>query len=171
MTDEELKKSAFKKVIDFIYKMFPECQSMFNEQNGYGIGNFSYATNHYDWKRDYSCDPFRHPPEPSLELANKGGFEGDHDIVFDRLLEYTQFTPAGRCAVIFDIMSRYGSPSIDELPFICDYKKVGERLMEIDSIELFEAISYDSIFAFESGEVFMVDHDNRLLWAKRKYQK
>ena len=54
----------------------------------------------------------------------------------------------------------------DLLPFICKVGSLSKRLMEYwEDLRPFWNGVNDSIFIFESGEAFVIDHDLRLWWA------
>jgi len=80
---------------------------------------------------DYSCDYFSLPFEPDISLENKGGFDGDHSIVFTRLLEHAGFSPGGRCVIVPDTV-RWSRENLK--PFVCDYNMAAQRIAELDCL-------------------------------------
>lgn len=148
--------------IRLINKFFPESKGFVTNEKGLAIYEFVTSMKLGNFHSDFSCDSFGNPPGPDTGLFKRGGFEGDYKAIFERLLEHTGFTPRGRCVIVPDASG--GGRSIQMINIIvCDHKRVGERLDEIDDI--FDGCA-DSIFVFESGEAMAVDHDLRFFWSK-----
>jgi hypothetical protein len=144
-------------------KFFPESKGFVNTEQGIYVYEFVSAMKLTNFQQDFSCDPYNIIPQnifPSLK--DKGGFDGDTEAIIARLLEHSGFSPAGRCLIIPDARGK-GSSDTKYNPIVCDYKKVAQRVEELDCI--FDDIC-DSIFVFENGEAFVVDHDLRFFWAK-----
>ena len=76
----------------------------------------------------------------------------------------TNFAPVGRTVVVPDIMGKGGWTTEKVSPFVCAFETVGQRIQEFGFF-FFEA-SRDKLFVFESGELILIDHDNRIFWAK-----
>ncbi|MEN7552006.1 hypothetical protein AAG747_29090 [Rapidithrix thailandica] len=174
MDIEQRKCDAFEEALRLIHKFFPESRSVFSKERGMDIYNFVAAMKFCDCKLDVSCDPFGIPSKPDLGLNKKGGFNGEYDIIFERLLNHANFLPSGRCVIIPDTINENAWSKHPVIPIVCDWKMAGQRIKELESGDLFRATSFDSLFVFESGEAMGVDHDNRFFWAKskkRKYKK
>jgi hypothetical protein len=155
------KEPEIREAIRLINKFFPESKGFVTAQMGISIWNFVQAMKLGDFQEDYSCEPFGVPPGPALGLDKKGGFQGDDDIIFARLLSHAGFSPSGRCVIIPDAIGR-GWSTASLKPIICDQKMAGQRIAELDC--LFNQ-SDDSLFIFESGEAMAVDHDHRFYWS------
>ena len=159
---------AFAEAVRLIHKFFPESRSVFSVENGIELYRFIDAMAFCGSKSGFSYNRWRTPPRRDLGLDKKGGFYGEHDHVLDRLLQHAGFSPRGRVVIIPDIYSERGWLNCPETPFVCDHKMAGQRLVEADPKDLFDATSYDSLFVFESGEALAIDRDNRFFWAKSK---
>lgn len=149
--------------VRLINKFFPESKGFINAEQGIQVYEFVRAMKLTNPQQDFSCDSHNTIPQnisPSLE--DKGGFCGDAETILARLLEHSGFTPSGRCLIIPDALGK-GSSDVKYNPIVCDCKKLTERVEELDC--MFDNMS-DSIFVFESGEAFVVDHDLRFFWAK-----
>ena len=160
------KYDQYEKAIRLIHKFFPESKSNFSKESGIGIYNFFDSVKYCNFYSDFSCDPHSIPSAPDLGLSSKGGFDGSFEEIMNRLLDQAGFSPSGRCVFIPDVISESIWHKYRESPIICDWKKVPERIWDLNSDEVFNASSYDSLFVYESGEAMGVDHDNRFFWAK-----
>lgn len=155
---------AFAEAERLVRKFFPESQAFLHTGVGLHWEAILGAMMAADYKADHSCDPFRSADAPNLGLAEKGGVEGNDSDVYRRLLEHTQLQPTGRAVVIPDGIGATGWSDEQCLPFVCDAACVPERLDE----ESCSDPSRDTIFVYESGEALMVDHDQRIHWARTK---
>jgi len=112
------------------------------------------------------CDP--HTPGPDLGLRVSGGVSGTEYEVYQRLLAHTGFMPKGRVVVVPDMV---WSSTEERPPFVCDTETLLIRLHERDATDqtclVFDGSS-DSLFVYETGEVLLLDHDQRLFWAQSK---
>ncbi|KXX67852.1 hypothetical protein [Flammeovirga sp. SJP92] len=166
------KYEAYSESIRLIHKYFPESKSTFTKELGIGIYNFITSMKFCDFNLDLSCTHGGSVQE--FELSEKGGFIGDNDKVYQRLLLHSGFKPEGRCVIIPDVVSENDWESYSVIPIICDSDMVGRRLLELETdsnYEIFDGSSFDTLFVFESGEAMGVDHDNRFFWAKSKKRK
>lgn len=152
---------AFVEASRLVKKFFPESTSFISEV-GLEWNAFLGAMKTADYEADYSCYPFRNSTEPDLGLAQKGGLNGEEDEVYLRLLSHAKFTPLGRAVVILDATGNEGWSTEQCLPFICASHAVPQRISEIACF----GQSRDTIFVFESGEAILVDHDERVHWAR-----
>lgn len=166
MSNTEHNYNKFQEALRLINKFFPETKGIFSKENGVNVHNFINSMRLCDLKLDVSCDPFGMPSEPNLGLNRKGGFRGEYDIIFERLLEHANFSPIGRCVLILDIIPKIHWSAYSILPIVCDSKKVSERINEFNSSDFFMGTSFDTLFVYESGEAMLIDHDNRFYWAK-----
>lgn len=158
---------AFIEAARLAKKFFPESKAFIQENVGLAWDAFLGAMRVADYWADYSCDPFRQPSDPDLGLAHKGGLEGDDAAVYVRLLSHAEMAPSGRAVVVLDAIGAQGWSLEECPPFICDSRMVAERLREVVCF----GQSRDIIFAFESGEALLVDHDERVHWARSKINR
>ncbi|WP_342190232.1 hypothetical protein Pla52nx_004690 [Stieleria varia] len=152
---------AFVEAARLVKKFFPESTSFISEV-GLDWDAFLGAMMTANYEADYSCCPFRNPTDPDLGLAQKGGLDGEEDEVYSRLLSHAEFTPSGRAVVILDAIGNEGWSTEQCPPFICASQAVPQRISEIACF----GQSRDTIFVFESGESLLVDHDERVHWAR-----
>jgi|GEM_PF-2396199 len=169
----------FIEAIRLIRKFFPESKRYISDQTGLDWCSFLNALRDgATFGEDWSCDLFGIPgftimiPEPSF--SDRGGIEGSEGEVFLRILNHIGFTPTGRAVVVPDAMSITETATEDRHPFVCSANRVAERLDEMVHVDhisgcnrpyVFDGLS-DSIFVFESGEAFLLQHDIRLFWAR-----
>ena len=145
-----------------IRKFFPESKSCITDEVGLDWDAFLGAMQTVEYAADYSCDPFRNPDDPDNGLSEQGGLEGNATEIYKRLLTHTSLNPNGRAVVVPDALGRTGW-SIEECPpFACSTNTICGRLNEIT----FFGQSHDSIFVYESGEARLIDHHNRVHWAR-----
>lgn len=150
----------FIEAIRLIRKFFPECKGYIEEENPLSIEVITLAMRVVGCKTDFSEDPFSVNGDPNLGFREAGGFEGTDDEIYNRILKHTGISPIGRVVIVPDAVTQ----SIENnLPFVCHSDSAPSRLSEIDNV--FNN-NNDSLFVYESGEVFAVNHDNRLFWAK-----
>lgn len=153
---------AFVETARLVRKFFPESTAYIPNNVGLDWDLFLGAMMTANYAADYSCYAFRNPTNPDLGLAQSGGLEGEEDVVYSRLLSHAKLTPSGRAVVIPDALSLKGW-SIEECPpFVCAAPTVPQRISEIACF----GQSHDTIFVFESGEALLVDHDERVHWAR-----
>lgn len=154
-----------------VRKFFPESNACNPVVAGLDWDAFLGAMMTANFEADYSCCPFRNPTDPDLGLAQKGGLAGDDGDVYLRLLSHAKLTPSGRAVVILDAIGDSGWSTEDCPPFVCASKTVPQRISEIACF----GQSRDTLFVFESGEAMLVDHDERVHWARsminRHWQK
>lgn len=155
---------AFVEAARLVRKFFSESRAFLHIGTGLHWEAILGAMMTADYQADHSCDPFRSADAPNLGLADKGGVEGDDRDVYRRLLKHAQLTPAGRAVVIPDGIGVDGWSVEHCPPFICDFACVPEWLDEVPCF----GPSRDTIFVYESGEALMVDHDQRVHWARTK---
>lgn len=154
----------FLEALRLIQKFFPESKSWLTEDVGLDWDSFVGAMQAADYAADYSCDAFRQPSAPVLGLSEQGGLQGRASEVFQRLLLHTGMKPAGRAVVVPDAIGHTGWSREECLPFICAAQTIPERLDEIT----FFGQSRDSLFVFESGEALLIDHHERVHWARSR---
>ena len=91
--------------------------------------------------------------------------------LYDWILNTASFAPTGRAVVVPDC--QYAERS----PFVCDAKRVGERIDEGVTDRTPDGSPYqsaifncgsDTFVVFESGEAFLADHHEGLCWARSK---
>lgn len=148
-------------------KFFPESTGFISPDVGMDWDAFLGAMMIANYSADHSCYVLRDPSDPDLGLAEKGGLVGRDDEIYARLLSHTGFTPFGRVVVILDAIGADGWSSEECPPFICDSQTVPQRLGETTCF----GQSRDLIFVFESGETLLVDHDERVHWARSKVNR
>ena len=150
-----------------VRKFFPESTSFIPEGIGLEWDSFLGGMITANYEADYSCDQFRNSTDPDQGLAEKGGLDGDEGEVYLRLLSHAKMTPTGRAVVILDAIGVSGWSTEECQPFICASPTVPKRIREIACF----GQSRDTIFVFESGEALLVDHDNRVHWARSNVNK
>jgi hypothetical protein len=155
----------FLEAVRLARKFFPESKGYIFDETGMDWDSFGLAMQTADYQADYSCDPFRHPTSPDLGLLKKGGLDGDEAEVYQRLLEHTGFTPQGRALIVFDAIGLEGWSLDACLPIACHSSTVPERLKDQNC---FKQGHREMIFIYESGEAILIDHDNRVHWAKSR---
>jgi hypothetical protein len=148
-------------------KFFPEAKSFEFADVGLDWDTFLGAMMVANYAADYSCDPFRNPSDPDLGLAAKGGLDGNDGEIYIRLLSHSGIRPSGRAVVIPNTIEASGLSAQDCLPFVCASQEVAGRL---DEMECFGR-SLETIIVFESGEALLVDHDDRVHWARSKVNR
>jgi hypothetical protein len=149
-----------------VTKFFPE-SSGFISDIGLCWDAFVGAMMVANYAADHSCYPFRNPSDPDLGLATKGGLDGADEDVYARLMSHAGLAPFGRAVVILDAIGTDGWSAEECPPFVCDSRIVPQRLHEIICF----GQSRDTIFVFESGEALLVDHDERVHWARSKMNR
>ena len=154
----------FQEAIRLIHKFFPEAKNWISAEVGLDWDAFLGAMQSADYTADYSCYPFRNPTDPDRGLAEQGGLDGRQSEVYLRLLKQAGWNPRGRVVVVPDALGRTGWSLEACPPFICTSERVPERLGEIE----FFHKSRDAMFVFESGEALLIDHDNRVHWARSR---
>jgi len=128
-------------------KFFPESKRWVSEEQGIHWGEFIRALN-----------------SRALDLPY------DEGISF--ILSRFPNPPSGRVIVIPESFSKGATMLNDLLPFICRVGSLSQRLMEYwEDLRPFWNGVNDSIFIFESGEAFVIDHDLRLWWATSRISK
>jgi len=172
----------FLEAIRLTKKFFPELKMYISDHCGLDWCDFLSALEEgIGFGEDWSCDPYGTPgykvqnPEPSLE--DRGGVEGSDREVYVRILEHVSFKPKGRVLIVPDTLPITGGSMEERPPFVCSVDRVLERLEErpfqshpivgLDRPYIFDGSS-DTIFVFESGEAFLLQHDNRLFWARTR---
>ena len=155
---------AFIEAVRLAKKFFPESKAFIAPNAGLDWDAFLGAMMNANYSADHSCYTFRNPSDPDLGLANKGGLDGDDADIYVRLLSHAELIPSGRAIVILDGIGAQGWSTEECLPFVCDSSTVPQRLHEITCF----GQSRDTIFVFESGEALLVDHDDRVHWARSK---
>ena len=98
--------------------------------------------------------------DPDLErVLYDPNLEDSH--LYNWILETASFTPFGRAVVVPECQHA------ERIPFICDFKRVAERIDEGVPARMPDGSSYttavfdcasDTFVVFESGEAFLVDH-------------
>ena len=159
----------FLEAIRLTRKFFPESQAVVSTELGLHWDDFLGVMKWTDWGEDSSCDPFCRTTTSEMTLARDGGIDGTEVETLDRLLALTGYSPSGRVVVIPDALGR-GESTEDRLPFVCSAIKLRERLQEFDESDaprhVFTTGSSDTLLVFESGEALLVNHDERVFWAK-----
>ena len=145
-----------------VRKFFPESSSFIPEGIGLDWDSFLGGMMTANYEADYSCYLFRNSTDPEQGLAQKGGLDGEEGEVYQRLLSHTKMTPSGRAVVILDAIGETGWSTEECPPLICASPTVPKRISEFACF----GQSRDTIFVFESGEALLVDHDNRVHWAR-----
>lgn len=163
--DDQNKMADELEIVRLTNKFFPESKGYISNETGLSFWDFISAMKSGFFQCDYSCEPFGVPPGPDLGLSKKGGFQGDDQSIYSRLLEHANFHPDGRCIIVYDALGLKGWSTNYIRPIICSHKMVGQRIEEFDSF--FDEYS-DSLFIFESGEAMAIDHDLRFFWSKSK---
>jgi len=155
----------FLEAVRLARKFFPESKGYISDQTGMDWDSFLGAMLAAEYQADHSCDSFPAPSSPDLGLANKGGLSGDEAEVYQRLLEHTGFSPQGRAVIVFDAIGLTGWSLEECLPIVCLSSTMPERLRDQNC---FEQGHRDMIFIYESGEAILIDHDDRVHWAKSR---
>lgn len=158
---------AFVEASRLARKFFPESTSFLTDDSGLAWDSFLGAMMVADYQADYSCYPFSDPSSPDLGLSIKGGLEGSDIEIYLRLLSHSEIAPTGRALVVLDAIGTQGWSMEDCQPFVCDSRKVPERIHELGCF----GKSRDTIFIFESGEALLIDHDDRIHWARSKINR
>jgi hypothetical protein len=147
-----------------VLKFFPEARGFLQMEDGIDCDRFLGAMMTAIYEADYSCFPFRGSADPNGGLAVAGGFDGGDAEIYLRLLAHTKIEPKGRAVVIPDAIGANSWSHEERRPFVCHSRAVPERLREI---QVFDGCS-DSLFVFESSEAILVDHDDRIYWARSR---
>jgi len=108
--------------------------------------------------------------DPNLQRVLYDPNLEDSDL-YNWIMQTASFSPIGRAVVVPEC--QYAA----RIPFICDTKRVGERIDEgvpgrmlLDSpyvTAVFDCCS-DTFVVFESGEAFLADHHEGVCWAHSK---
>lgn len=154
--------SEFLQAIRLIRKFFPESKSFIREDKPLSNESLVAAMSIAELKMDFSCDDYGIPEGPDLGFRQFGGFEGSDVEIYQRILKHTGFLPKGRVVFVPDCVEWSKE---DKSPFVCHVDTLPIRIGELEY--LFYDCN-DSAFVYESGEAVVVDHDNRLFWAKSK---
>lgn len=145
-------------------EFFPESVPFIGPSVGFQWDAFLGAMKMAHYEADYSCYPFRNLADPDRGLAAKGGLNGTDAAVYSRLLAHVELCAKGRVIVVPDALGLEGWSDEECLPFVCDSQSIREQ---IDRQSCF-ATSRDTIIVFESGEAILVDHDERVHWARSR---
>lgn len=147
-----------------IREIFPESKGHITDSVGLDPDAFLGAMQIAYYSADYSCCVFRLPTDPDLGLALKGGLHGsDFDVVI-RLLTHAGISPRGQVVIIPDAIGRNNWSTEDRPPFICNMQELG---LVFSQANCFRGTN-DTILVFGSGEAILVDHDDRVHWARSK---
>jgi len=156
----------FVEALRLTLKFFPEASRYLSLETGLQWDLFSCAMGDAEYWHDSSCEENPYSPEDRCgDFIKTGGFYDDNEVVYERLLKHVDFHPEGRAVVIPDALGTRGSSMDDCRPFVCHSRTVSSRLQEHPPIFSW---GNDVIFVFESGEAILVDHDNRVTWAKSR---
>lgn len=156
----------FLEAVRLAQKFFPESKGYISNKTGLDWEAFCLAMVTADYHGDYSCDLFQTPPGPDLGLARKGGLEGNDEDVYQRLLEHTGISPQGRAVIVFDAIGSSDWHHGGLPPIVCHSRTIPERLAEQPCFHQ----NNNVIFIYESGEAILIDHDNRVYWARSRMQ-
>ena len=148
-------------------KFFPESRGFISLNTGLDWNAFLGAMMAADYNSDYSCYPFRDSTDPDHGLASRGGLDGDADDVYLRLLDHTSLMPNGRAIVVLDAIGSSEHSTEECPPFVSHSRTVPDRLKETECF----GKSRDTIFIFESGSAILIDHDDRLHWARSRIRQ
>ncbi len=151
----------FTEAIRLINKFIPESKAHIHKESGISLKQMIAYVPLEDFKSDFSCYHFVLPEDPDLGLRKKGGFEGENDEIYFRLIKHTGFSPRGRAVVVPDVRVKGECSSEDMKPFVCAVETLPSRLNELDH---FFDESFDRLIVFETGEVICIDHDLRVFW-------
>ena len=154
-------------------KFFPESKRWVSEEQGIHWGEFiralvdsgdgGYDVSHDCWTPD---SDFGLSEWKGVSLVNSRALDLPYDEGISFILSRFPNPPSGRVIVIPESFSKGTTVLNDLLPFICKVGSLSKRLMEYwDDLRPFWNGVNDSIFIFESGEAFVIDHDLRLWWA------
>lgn len=158
---------AFAEAARLVRKFFPESKAYIPEDAGLDWDAFLGAMMIADYASDFSCYPLRNSTDPDQGLAQSGGLNGEERVIYSRLLSHANLTPSGRAVVIPDAINAKGWSSEECPPFVCASHTVPQRISEFACF----GQSRDAIFVFESGEALLVDHDDRVHWARSKVNR
>ncbi|MBB6050173.1 hypothetical protein [Armatimonas rosea] len=148
---------------------FPEAKPYISLERGLHWDHLWQALLDAGARMDFSCDSGCHRPgEHALVHKLHRPEVVSDDEIYRVLLEHTGFSPTGRVVVIPDASWRPGFVPSARLPFVCSSQTVATRLHEYDDL-FFQG--NDTVFVFESGEAFLLNHDEKFIWAKSKQRK
>lgn len=159
----------FVEAIRLTRDFFPEAKPYISLEQGFHWDNLWQALLDADAMTDFSCEFGCHQPEEHALVHKLYRPEVvSDDEIYAVLLEHTGFSPTGRVVVIPDASWRPGFTPQVRFPFVCSSQTVATRLREYDDL-FFQG--NDTAFIFESGEVFLLNHDEKFIWAKSKRRK
>lgn len=145
-------------------KFFPQAKAFISNETGLAWESFLSAMMTADYHADYACDPYRRETDPDLGFTRCGGMDGTDDEVYSRLLNHTRLIPAGRAVVVPDAIGRGDWTTENCPPFICHSDRVAERLAETPCF----GSGRNTLFVFENGLALLIDHDERVHWARSR---
>lgn len=154
----------FVEAVRLARKFFPEAVSFAHSDVGLDWNAFLGSMMTADYSVDCSCDALRRESDPDLGFAGTGGFDGSDEDVYARILAHTSIVPSGRAIVVPDAIGFQEWSKETCPPFVCDSRRVPERLREIQCFES----SRNTLFVFESGDALLIDHDQRIHWARSR---
>lgn len=154
--------AAYLEALRLVWKFFPESKGFNTPVVGLDWDRCVGAMQSANYSADYSCYVCRLQTDPDLGFAQKGGLIGSDAEVYKRLLAHAAFTPSGRVVVVPDAIGCSSWCDEDNLPFVCAATSVPERLEERSCF----GVTRDTLIVFESGEALLVDHDERVHWAR-----
>lgn len=168
--DEIEMKSSDPEVLEvtrLVLKFFPEARAYFQSNDAILWELFCGAMQTATFAMDDSCDPYSRSADPIRRFADTRGFDGDDEDIYLRLLAHTGINPKGRAVVMPDAIGASSWSHDIPRPFVCHSRTVPERLREI---RVFGS-GNNTLFVFESGEAILVDHDDRIYWARSRMRR
>ena len=143
-----------------IRKFFPESKARVTDFENLSVWDFLAAMEFVGLAVDFSYEPFGIPPGHRGDFAAKVDDRWNNEEVYRIVLEHTEFAPSGRVVIL------RGDRRASSNYIVCDSRAAASRLAELDGRLL--SAGDDWLFVYESGEAFVIDHDNRLYWARSR---
>ena len=151
----QFKDPIWLEVVRLIHKFFPESRAFIRSAA--------------DLRLDTAYEVLR-CADPNLQRVLYDPKLEDSEL-YDWIMKTTSFTPTGRAVVVPEC--QYA----ERFPFVCDTKRIGERINEGVTDQTPGGSPYqsaifncgsDTFIVFESGEAFLADHHEGLCWARSK---
>ena len=137
------------------HKFFPESRGYIHSPADFKLDTV------YEMLRSASPELERHLYDVNLE---------DFDL-YNWIMDTASFSPHGRAVVVPEC--EYA----ERLPFICDFRRVAERIDEGIPSQWPDGSPYNSVvfnggadtfIVFEAGEAFLADHHEGVCWARSR---
>ncbi len=147
-----------------ILKFFPELTDWLGESSSISLDGFVMGCRSVGVQCDNSYVDSPNLPGTHAQLRSSEALEGSDEEIYLKILKYTGFSPSGRVVFI---------PDTDNFqnvyrPIICNSQTLPSRLRELDAnpnAPCFFNSSHDTVVVYETGQAWLLNHDNWLFWA------